>query len=105
MELGLNLRINRILSLRGIFIVVRSISKIWSKKKCYYIDSIKLKDQEYFVSFYYPGERLIFVKSATEILKSVELINKFSSRDALIIGFCVSNPSSEQFKRVKFKNK
>ncbi|HLX54316.1 MAG TPA: hypothetical protein VKR58_10265, partial [Aquella sp.] len=62
MELGLNLRINRILSLRGIFIVVRSISKIWSKKKCYYIDSIKLKDQEYFVSFYYPGERLIFVK-------------------------------------------
>jgi|GEM_PF-6864430 len=105
MEFGYNLPINRAISLRWLFIVVRSISKIWSKKKYYYIDSIKLKDQEYFVTFYYPGERLIFVKSAAEILKSVELINKFSSLDALIIGFCVSNPSREQFKRIKFKSK
>lgn len=103
MGFGYNLPINKKISLKYIFIIVRFISKILSKKKFYCINSINLKNHEYFVTFFYPGERLIFVKSAAEILKSSELISKFSSRDASIIGFCVSTPTKEQFNGIRAK--
>lgn len=88
----------RVKLLRGIFFVINKISKIISNKRCYTIESIKFVKDKYIVTYFYRRERFVLTNSADEILQSSELINKFDSQDATIIGFCVSNPSQHQFK-------
>lgn len=98
MEYGFNQNKSKTNSwLRLIFVFIRTISKIYATKRHYRINSIKFKDSEYLVTYYYPGNRLTFIKSASELFKNKELIDNFNYNDAAIIGFCVSTPSQEQY--------
>lgn len=101
MVFGYNLSNNKVILLRKIFFAIQVVSKIFSKKQCYKIDSIEFIRDTYVIRYFYRRERFILTKTATEILQSTELINKFNSRDAAIIGFCVSNPSEKQVKHFR----
>lgn len=108
MAFGYSLQSSKRLFLHKVFLLVRSTASILSRKKIYKIKSISIKNNIYWVSFYYPGERLVYMKPVTIILKSGNLLENFNSIDASIIGFCTSNPSKDQLDKLKlhfYKNK
>ena len=92
---------NRTVLLRQLFFIIQRVSKIFSKKQCYNIDSIKLVNGDYIVTYFYRRERMILIKKASEILQSTELINNFNPHDAAIIGFCIYNPSKKQLEQFR----
>lgn len=93
------------LFLQPIFYIIRKCSLIYAAnyicKKSSKINSISYKNDEYFVTYFNPGERLIHIKSAKAIIKSEELINKFDSYDAAILGIYASNPSKKLMNKIK----
>lgn len=102
MGYGYNLQIiKRNVFLPFIFFFIRNLSKVFAENRCYKINSIHYKNGEYYIIYFYPGERLVNIKSSSEIFKDGELMNKFNYKDASLIGFCISNPTLKEFNKIK----
>ena len=102
MEFGYSIQVSKNIGLRWIFTIIKWLSKICTTRKYYRVESIKYKNEndEFIITFFNPGERVLFQRTASELLKSTELITKFTASDALIIGFCVSSPLPEQINKI-----
>ncbi len=81
--------------LNFVFSFIKNLTKVIFNRKFYKINSIKQQNKEWIIYYFYPGDRVTYFKSATKIITDCEIIKLFTPLDALLIGFCASQPSKE----------
>lgn len=85
-----------------IFKLIRNLSKIYSETS-YRVESINKHNNsaEYSITFFYPGRRQLFVKSAIEVFENDPLIIKFTSLDAAEIGLYAAISHQNKYNKIR----
>lgn len=77
------------------FYLIKKLTKLLSTRRFYKINNFKRIKEEWIISYFYPGDRIIYYKPASEIMRNNTIMSLFTPNDALLIGFCVSQPSQK----------
>jgi hypothetical protein len=83
-----------------VFCTIKNLTFFLSARKFYKINTIKHHNDDWLISYFYPGDRIVHFSFASDIMKNVDLIKRFHPNDALLIGFCVSTPSKNDFEKI-----